>query len=108
MIDRYARPMGFLDAQARVAHTLCMLAARIRITNPDVGDEFRFPLTQVDIGDAVGLTSVSVSRAWTQLEREGLVKRGSKKVKLLNEEKLKELCHFEDRYSSMDTHWFPG
>ena len=53
-----------------------------------------FPLTQEDIGDAVGLTNVHVNRVIRQLTKDGLIECHHRKLRILNEEKLSEIAEF--------------
>lgn len=105
-IDRL-RAVSRMNAQARIAHFLLDLLYRLRGTNSSMTNEFRLPLTQTEIGDAVGLTNVSVSRNMTIMEDTDKIERTKSGVKILEEQQLIELCSFEDRYSNIDTSWFP-
>lgn len=105
-VDRL-RAVSRMNAAHRLAHFLLDLAYRLRMTNKTMVDEFRLPLTQTEIGDALGLTNVSVSRAFSQMEKAGLVKRTDGGIKLLNESTLIASCAFEDRHTKIDTSWFP-
>ncbi len=93
---------------ARVAYFLLDLASRLRVTNSGMTNRFRMPLTQTVIGDTIGLTNVTVSRALTAMQESGLIDRCGQDVVLLNEAELRKLCDFSDRYAEMDISWFPG
>ncbi len=113
MVDQAAqldlrRTMGRMNARDRVAHFLLATKARLKITNPDMGDEFDFQLTQTDIGDAIGLTNVSVSKALTELEQAGAARWGRRRLHILDEEKLNKFCGFTNRYEKIDVSWFPN
>lgn len=105
-VDRL-KAVSRMDARARLAYFLLNLACRLRLTNSTMTNEFRLPLTQTEIGDAIGLTNVSVSRTFSTMEEAGLVKRTDAGIKLLDEAALINLCDFEDRHSKIDTSWFP-
>lgn len=105
-VDRL-KAVSRMDAQARLAYFLLNLICRLRMTNPSMTNEFRLPLTQTEIGDAIGLTNVSVSRTFSTMEADGLVKRTDAGIKLLDEAALINLCDFEDRHTKIDTSWFP-
>lgn len=55
-----------------------------------------FPLTQEDIGDAVGLTNVHVNRVLRQFNKIGLIECHHKKLQILDEEKLSEIGEFDE------------
>ncbi|GAA3950532.1 Crp/Fnr family transcriptional regulator [Allohahella marinimesophila] len=69
---------------------------------------FDFPLSQVLIGDAIGLTTVYVNRTVRELEEEGLMSVRNREVTIFNRRRMIELCDFKDRYRQLDTTWFPG
>lgn len=100
--------MGRASAPHKVAHFLLEMHARLRIHSPaGVLNRFEMPLTQDVIGDAIGLTNVSVSNAMTQLAFEGYCSCQHREVTLHELDKLKELINFQDRYFEIDTSWFP-
>ncbi len=53
-----------------------------------------FPITQEDIGDAVGLTNVHVNRVIKELMDEKLIQCHKKRLSILDEKKLSELAEF--------------
>jgi CRP-like cAMP-binding protein len=53
-----------------------------------------FPITQEDIGDAVGLTNVHVNRVIKEMIAEQLITCHKKKLSILNEKKLCEIAEF--------------
>ena len=53
-----------------------------------------FPITQEDIGDAVGLTNVHVNRVIKEMMDEKLIQCHRKRLSILNEKKLCELAEF--------------
>ncbi len=101
--------MGRLSAAHKVAHFLLEMHARLRIHSPagELG-RFEMPLTQDVIGDAIGLTNVSVSNAISQLASEGYCTCQHREVTLHKLDELKELINFQDRYFEIDTSWFPA
>ena len=106
LIDRL-RTFSRSSARARVAYLFLELNARLAVTAGTRSDALYMPLNQQEIGDAVGLTNVSVSRAVSQLEEAGMVATSSKRVDLLDRAAMEALCDFHDRYSEMATDWFP-
>jgi DNA-binding transcriptional regulator LsrR (DeoR family) len=56
------------------------------------------PLTQEQIGEALGITAVHVNRVIKQLRQEGIVEFNRGRVSVLNETKFEELADFDDRY----------
>ena len=106
LLDRI-RLLGRMSAKERLAHLLLEILCRLRIANRDMASSFRLPLTQEVIGDAIGLTNVTVSKTFGQLEDEGLIHRHEGSVEILEVEALRRATDFEDRYYKIDTSWFP-
>ncbi|RED11955.1 Crp/Fnr family transcriptional regulator [Pontivivens insulae] len=102
------RANGRMNARERLTFLLLSLLTRLRITNPEMGDVFRLPLSQQEIGDFLGLTNVSVSKAFTGLEKEGHIRRFDRQVEVLSERYLADLIDFDDRHTSIDTNWYPS
>ena len=96
-----------MSARERLAHLICDLRARLRVTNSDLGPELRLPLSQSDIADHLGLTNVYVSRTLTALVNEGYIARTEKGVLVRDEARLCQLADYESRYDRIDTSWFP-
>lgn len=67
--------IGRRDARTRIAHLLCELSLRLKVAG--LGDEtdYELPLTQEQLADATGLTSVHVNRTIKLLEKDGLIER---------------------------------
>jgi CRP-like cAMP-binding protein len=106
LFDRL-QAIGRMRARERVCHLLLSLRSRLRLTN-DVEKGFSMPLNQTVIGDALGLTNVSVSRVMTGLEQEGVLTRGSSWLWIHSPEELSQHVEFEERYAHLDTSWFPS
>ena len=100
------RAASRMRPDARLAQLLLNLHARLKITNTGMRRSFRLPLTQTDIGDAVGLTNVTVSRTLSKMEERGWIRRREGAITLLDLETLATLCDFQDRHASIDTSWF--
>lgn len=107
LTDRLAS-LGRTSAKARVAAFLLDIVARLRVMDDDVKDSFDLKLTQEEIGDAVGLTSVHVNRMIRQLETEGLIARQNGTITLLDEKRLEHIGHFTNRYRDLDLDWLPA
>ncbi len=106
MSDRLAS-IGRTDAIERLATLLLDILARLRVTAGGVIESFDLPLTQKDIGDAVGLTKVHVNRTLGEMERRGMIERNGRRVRILNEAELVAFTGFVDRYATVQTDWLP-
>jgi len=67
--------VGRRDARTRVAHLLCELALRLKVAGLGQQTNYDVPLTQEQLADATGMTSVHVNRTIKALERDGLIDR---------------------------------
>jgi CRP-like cAMP-binding protein len=91
--------VGRRDARTRVAHLLCEFALRLKVAG--LGDQlgYQLPMTQEQLGDATGLTSVHVNRTIKQLEAEGLIDRVSPRAITIGDwKKLADVGDFDSHY----------
>ncbi len=94
--------VGRRDAVSRVAHLLCELAVRLTAANLAENYRYRMPMTQEQIGDAVGLTTIHVNRTLRELERKGLVERDKRIIQIVDWEALREIGDFNLRHRFYD------
>jgi CRP-like cAMP-binding protein len=108
MADRLAS-IGRTSARARVGSLICEIVARMRRLGAVGEDGFvQLPLTQEDIGDATGLTSVHVNRMLRVLADDGIIGRnGGNQVRLLDEKRLVAESNYIDR-TGLETGWLPA
>jgi len=90
--------VGRRDARTRIAHMLCEFAARAQAAGLGAADRFELPMTQEQIGDATGLTSVHVNRMLMQLGAEGVIARRGKDVIVGDWAKLRRVAGFDAAY----------
>lgn len=90
--------VGQRQAPSRMAHLILELKRRLEVVGPVVANSFPLPITQDELGDALGLTAVHVNRTIKQLRDGGLLEFQRQTVKILNEPKLRELADFDELY----------
>jgi CRP-like cAMP-binding protein len=90
--------VGQRPAPARLAHVIVELRERLKVIGRVEGASFEMPLTQEQIGEALGITAVHANRVIKQLRQEGIVALHRGRVDVLNEAKLLELAGFDGRY----------
>lgn len=90
--------IGRLDAIGRIAHFLCESYCRMAAVGRAMDGAFDLPLTQQDLGEAVGLTSVHVNRVLRRLREDGLATVTRGKAQILDLERLARLGEFEADY----------
>jgi CRP-like cAMP-binding protein len=94
--------LGRLDAIARVAHFLCETNARLVSAGLSDGRRFALGLTQSDLAEVCGLTTVHVNRVMRQLREEGLCVFRASLVDILDLERLTVLGQFNPAYLYID------
>jgi CRP-like cAMP-binding protein len=86
--------IGRRPASQRVAHFLLEMKVRLNVPESD----FELPLNQEVIADALGISSVHVSRTLGQLREERLVRVGANRVTIEDLSGLVELAGFDPAY----------
>lgn len=94
--------VGTRGAAERIAHLVCELSTRMERVGLSDGLHFPLPMTQTDLGDAVSLTAVHVSRMLRQLREQGLADIKAGKVKVFDREKLCAFACFDPSYLFLD------
>ncbi|MBR0690231.1 Crp/Fnr family transcriptional regulator [Bradyrhizobium manausense] len=90
--------VGQRPAPARLAHVMIELRERLRLIGRLDGDSFEMPLTQEQIGEALGITAVHANRVIKQVRQDGIVEFNRGRVTVLDERKFQELADFDGRY----------
>ena len=90
--------VGRRDAFERIAHLLCELHARMKMVGLVEFDRMALPLTQEQLADATGLTSVHVNRTLQRLRKDNLIEIGSGMLTILDIDALREAAGFTDNY----------
>lgn len=90
--------VGQRTAYERIAHLFCELFLKLRQVKLTDGNSCDFPLTQIDIADATGLTSVHVNRTLQELRREGLIELGGKRLTIPDLKALMNASMFNPNY----------
>lgn len=90
--------LGRRTAVARMAQLFCELLIRLEITGLASSDSYEFPLTQVELAECLGLTSVHVNRTLQQLRRLNLIEVRDRRVQILDREALARVAEFDPEY----------
>ena len=85
-------------ALPRVAHLVCELHARLVNVGLAEDDSFALPITQEQLGHAVGLTNVHVNRTLKVLRENGLMSFRDRQIILDDIPALRELAGFNPNY----------
>jgi len=90
--------IGQLSAKERIGHLLLELQRRLSIVLGVETLSLRLPVTRSDIGDALGLTPVHVSRTISGMKRMGLIEEDRSSLRIINRDKLREMSKFDPDY----------
>ena len=90
--------MGRRDSEQRVAHLMCELYVRALNIGLTVGDRYEMPLTQIVLGDALGLTPVHVNRVLRKLKASGVMSLSRGSLVIADVAKLAIVAGFDDNY----------
>ncbi|MGF1609912.1 MAG: Crp/Fnr family transcriptional regulator [Kiloniellales bacterium] len=97
LIERICN-IGGRSAYQRVGHQLLELWVRLRAVGLADGERFTFPIHQVVLADALGLSAVHVSRTLRRLRQDGLIELRNGDVALLDLPGLIKAAQFEEFY----------
>lgn len=90
--------LGRRSAMSRMAHLFCEIFERLRIVGLNDGDAYDFPLTQQELGESLGLTSVHINRTLQALRKTGLVELENRRLVIHDIAGLKHLGEFDPDY----------
>lgn len=90
--------MGRRTPSVRVAHILCELLVRLQVVGEATEDSFKLELSQAELGDTVGLTTVSVNRALQRLRAAGLIQSSGREITIPDVVALKAFADFDPGY----------
>jgi CRP-like cAMP-binding protein len=95
--------VGSRQALGRVAHLLCELVSRIRAVG--LADKFvcELPVTQTELADATGLSTVHVNRTLQSLRRQKLIHWKDSQLEVLDWAGLQEVGDFDPAYLHLTT-----
>jgi len=94
--------VGRRSALSRIAHLLCELYLRLKVAGLADEDGYALPLTQTDVADATGLTSVHVNRMLRKLRNDGLLTFRNARVTIHDWEGLKRVAEFDPTYLHLE------
>lgn len=98
VLERWAGNLGRRAAVQRMAHLLCELSLRLEDAGRGQRHEFSLPVTQLQLGDALGLTPVHVNRTLKALRDEGLLTVKGRTFVIHDWDRLAALADFDLSY----------
>src|SRR3954464_15244705 len=94
--------IGQRSAYERLGHLLVELYIRLNTVGRARDGRCDFPLTQNDLADATGLTSVHVNRTLQELRRDGLLELERKQLQILDLQRMMDVSMFNANYLHLE------
>jgi len=94
--------LGQRTARERLAHMMCEIFMRLDTVGLAEGTRCEMPLTQCDLGEASGMTSVHVNRTLQELRREGLISLSHRILTIPDFAALADVAMFAGGYLHLD------
>jgi CRP-like cAMP-binding protein len=85
-------------ATARIAHLICELAWRLQSVGLVRGATFDLPMTQQDLADATGMSTVHANRVLQRLRRARVLRFGAAILEIIDAERLHAIAEFTPAY----------
>jgi len=90
--------VGRRDAKTRIAHMLCEFGARAIRSGAVTESDLKLPLTQEQIADATGLTTIHVNRMLRALREDGALTAATRGVSITDFRLLQDIADFDPTY----------
>ncbi len=94
--------LGRRDGSGRLAHLLLELHARLSAVGLADGASCPLPLTQADLADVLGQTSVHINRTLRDMRGLGLITLVGRRLTIHNRDSLIRLAEFDPRYLHLE------
>lgn len=94
---------GQRSALERAAHLICELFTRLDVVGAAPHGVFNLPLTQAELGDALGVSQVHANRVVGELRSRGLVTWRDETVRILDWPGLQALAEFDPTYLMLES-----
>jgi CRP-like cAMP-binding protein len=94
--------VGRRNARTRTAHLLCEFSLRLEVAGLGERCNYELPMTQEQLADALGLTSVHTNRTLMVLAEDGLITRNHRSVQINNWPELMKVGDFDPAYLHID------
>ena len=94
--------IGRRDAKTRIAHLFCEMVCRLRAVGLETNSTVPLPLTQNEVGDALGLSTVHVNRMVQELRGDALLEWENGVLTVLDWDRLTQAGEFDPTYLHQD------
>jgi CRP-like cAMP-binding protein len=90
--------MGRRSALGHTAHLICELFLRLEAVGRTQGNSMTLPITQAELGDTLGISTVHVNRVVQELRSQGLITWRGEKLTIDNWDGLRKAAEFDPTY----------
>lgn len=94
--------MGRRSASQAIAHLFCELYVKLAAVGLARDHAYRLPLTQSELGDALGQSNVHVNRTLRDMRESGLISLQGRTLEICKWQELAKLCDFDPTYLHLD------
>ncbi|WP_127145502.1 Crp/Fnr family transcriptional regulator [Pelagibacterium montanilacus] len=101
IVQEWLVSLGQRTALERISHLFCELLVRLKAVGMAEQDSFRLPVTQAELADTLGLSTVHVNRTLQELRRMDQITLQNGIVTVTSFEKLQALALFSPAYLQM-------
>lgn len=94
--------LGRRSSYERTCHLLLELHRRLVLIRQATESVFVLPITQAEIADLLGLSTIHVNRTLVKLRSEGLIKQNKRIIQILDPEAMADICDFDLAHLHLD------
>ncbi|WP_245524609.1 Crp/Fnr family transcriptional regulator [Methylobacterium nonmethylotrophicum] len=94
--------MGRRTATQAIAHLFCEMYAKLEAVGLARDHAYRLPLTQADLGHALGLSNVHINRVLKELRGKGWITLQGGRLEINGWQELAHLCDFDPTYLHLE------
>lgn len=98
MFAKWVGVMGRREARVRLAHLFCEVGLRMELAKRGTRTRFRFDVTQYQMAEMAGLTSIHINRTLQSMRADGIVKFDRGAVEIPDWQKLVDTAEFDPAY----------
>lgn len=99
--------LGARKAKERCAHLICEIIWRLRSIDMVIDGWFEFPLTQDELGYAIGATTVTVNKVLQELRHDNLIEQHGRRMRVIDLRRIECLALFDPTFLFLRS-WKPA
>lgn len=90
--------MGQRQADRQMAHLFCELLVRLQVVGCADAGSFELPISQNDLAETLGISSVHANRVLQELREKNLVVWQNRRLRIPDVARLEAFCDFDPKY----------